>query len=136
LQTVRWGKGAKSGTSGRHRTTGEHKNHSSKTTGHVFKKNLNGMNATNERMCNETSSSSSNSNSSNMKPQQQHKLQTTQLTQTTSQRIAQKLPLPLGLAQPTTPPAPMAALFPLAENPFEPHFLDTFLAAPQRSLGN
>jgi len=89
------------------------------------------MNATNERMCNETSSStsSSNSNSSNMKPQQQHKLQTTQLTQTTRQRIAQKLPLPLGHAQPTTPPAPMAALFPLAENPFEPHFLDTFLAA-------
>lgn len=57
------------------------------------------MNATEERMCNETSNSSSN-----MKPQQQHKLQTTQLTQTTRQRIGQKLLLPLGIAQPTTPP--------------------------------
>lgn len=41
------------------------------------------MNATNE--------TSNSSRGSNMKLQQQHKLQTTQLTQTTDRRIAQKL---------------------------------------------
>lgn len=83
------------------------------------------MQQTNE-WANETSNSSSN-----MRLQQQQKLQTTQLTQTTGRRIAQKLLLPLGFCPADPAPKKLQCRpFPLSTPGSPLTFPDTLRVVP------